>query len=196
MMKPIFICAIVFSLSTLFGHAALKVGSEIPDTLLKTSEGVDVTLHEVVNEKPTVLIFYRGSWCPYCMKHLKDLQDNYAAFLKKGFKIIAVSPDSPEKVLKMQERFEFPFLTLSDSPMDMSEDFGLAFEVDPDTRELYKRYGIDLEDASGQNHYLLPQPSVYIIDATMEIVFIHTNPDYKERMESDEILTAIFEHAE
>ena len=50
----------------------IAVGAAAPDAALRDLDGNDVTLHAIVAEKPTVLIFYRGSWCPYCNLHLSD----------------------------------------------------------------------------------------------------------------------------
>ncbi len=38
------------------------VGTEIPDALIQDLDGNEVSLHEAVGGKPTVLIFYRGGW--------------------------------------------------------------------------------------------------------------------------------------
>jgi peroxiredoxin len=48
-----------------------------PDASLRDLDGNDATLHAIVAEKPTVLIFYRGSWCLYCDLHLSvDLESS------------------------------------------------------------------------------------------------------------------------
>ena len=47
----------------------IAVGAAAPDAALRDLNGNDVTLHAIVAERPTVLIFYRGSWCPYCNLH-------------------------------------------------------------------------------------------------------------------------------
>jgi len=47
----------------------IEVGTTAPDAGLRDLDGNDVTLREIVAGKPTVLIFYRGSWCPYCNLH-------------------------------------------------------------------------------------------------------------------------------
>src|SRR5271166_7029337 len=51
----------------------IEVGVAAPDAGLRDLDGNDATLHAIVAGKPTVLIFYRGSWCPYCNLHLSDL---------------------------------------------------------------------------------------------------------------------------
>jgi peroxiredoxin len=40
----------------------LLVGMQVPEVTLKSPEGTDVAFKEVLTGKPTVLIFYRGSW--------------------------------------------------------------------------------------------------------------------------------------
>ena len=47
----------------------IAVGAAAPDAALRDLDGNDVTLHAIVAERPTVLIFCRGSWCPYCNLH-------------------------------------------------------------------------------------------------------------------------------
>ncbi len=37
-------------------------GMKIPDETVKTVDGSEVSLNDVVAKKPTVLIFYRGGW--------------------------------------------------------------------------------------------------------------------------------------
>ena len=53
--------------------APLAVGSTAPAAIVKTAEGTAVDLGELVRTKPTILIFYRGGWCPYCNTHLAEL---------------------------------------------------------------------------------------------------------------------------
>lgn len=42
----------------------LLIGETIPDVRLQTVEGSSVSLMAEVAKKPTVLVFYRGGWCP------------------------------------------------------------------------------------------------------------------------------------
>ena len=79
---------------------------------------------------------------------------------------------------------------LSDSKMEASQGFGLAFKVDDKTHEIYKGYGIDLEAASGEKHHLLPVPSVFLVGTDGIIDFSYVNPDYKVRIEPEILLAA------
>jgi len=53
----------------------LLVGSAVPSLTLHTVENEPYDLIAAIAKKPTVLIFYRGSWCPYCNLHLNELKD-------------------------------------------------------------------------------------------------------------------------
>jgi cytochrome oxidase Cu insertion factor (SCO1/SenC/PrrC family) len=51
----------------------LLIGETLPNATLINSAGVDVQFIDLIKEKPTVLVFYRGGWCPYCNVQLSGL---------------------------------------------------------------------------------------------------------------------------
>ena len=53
----------------------LLIGSSIPDSILLTVDGEEFDLNAEIAGKPTVLIFYRGGWCPYCSTQLGELNE-------------------------------------------------------------------------------------------------------------------------
>jgi len=166
----------------------LSVGNSIPDASLSLPDGTRVKLKEIVAESPALIIFYRGGWCPYCTGHLGELAEIEADLKVLGFQTLAISPDKPEILAVGAEHYDFPYTLLSDSAMDAAKGFGLAFQVDADTVSLYKNeYSIDLEEHSGQTHHLLPVPAAYLVSGSGEIKFAHTDPDYKSRVDLDEL---------
>ena len=80
----------------------LLIGEKIPNQSLKSADNNDVNLSDLFANKKTILVFYRGGWCPYCNVHLAALGESEKELLELGYQIIAVSPDSPLK-LKMTE---------------------------------------------------------------------------------------------
>ncbi len=109
--------------------------------------------------------------------------------------MLAVSADRPAKLHETQEKFAFHYRLLSDSKMQAASAFGIAFTVDDATLEMYKGYGLDLEDASGESHHVLPVPSVFIAGTDGIIRFAYSNPDYKERLAPDDVIKAAVEAA-
>ena len=82
------------------------------------------------------------------------------------------------------------YLLLSDSKMQAAISMGLAFKLDDETVTVLKGYGIDLEDAMGEKHHLLPVPAVFLLDKQGTIQFEYVNPDYKVRVSPEVILAA------
>jgi peroxiredoxin len=164
----------------------LKVGDTIPDVSVRNEADQPVALRQLVSARPTVLIFYRGGWCPYCTRHLKALAGIEADLKKAGAQL-----DKPEKLKATPDRESLGYQLLSDRDATAARAFGLAFKVDDATIEKYKGYGIDLDAASGRDHHLLPHPAVYVVDPTGKVQFAHFNPDYKARLSPQEILKAV-----
>lgn len=184
------IMALPLSLMAQPNSTPLKAGDSIPDVSLKTDTGETVSLRKLVSEKPTVLIFYRGGWCPYCTRHLQALAGIEKDLLAAGYQLVAISADQPSKLREKPDFQKLNYALLSDSTMDATKGFGIAFEVDAATREKYKTFGIDLEAASGQTHHMLPHPAVFIVDTKGVIRFAYVNEDYKVRLEPEKILEA------
>lgn len=169
----------------------LAVGAAAPqDAALHTVDGKATTVGKALAGQPTVVIFYRGGWCPFCTRQLAGLREIVPGLTEAGWKIIAIAPDAPE-TLRAAAADEDGLRRFSDAEGHAMRAFGVAFHVDDATQEKLQGYGIDLAKASGQNHRLLPVPSVFAIDGTGVIRFAHVNPDYKARMDAQELLSTV-----
>lgn len=177
----------------------LLLGSQAPDIALKTLDGKDTSLWKQMGEKPAILVFYRGGWCPYCNTQLSDLRLILKDVEALGYQVIAISPDRPEELAKTMTKDKLDYTLLSDSKAAALKAFGIAFRVDDETIKKYEGYGIDLEKASGETHHALPVPSVFIVDRAHTLQFSFTHPDYKVRVPGTVILAAakaISEHSQ
>ena len=70
----------------------ILLGSPMPDAAMQTIDGKPTRLKDQVNGKPTVLVFYRGGWCPYCNTQLSELRK-----IRKPLEEIAVWLEGAEK---------------------------------------------------------------------------------------------------
>lgn len=169
----------------------LKKGDVIPDVTVQTLDGNTLHLKKLVAEKPTVLIFYRGGWCPFCNKHLSALVDIQDDLQAAGMQMLAISIDQPSKLKETPGYDQLGYTLLSDSDAKAAEAFGLVFTVPDDLVAKYKdEYHIDLEAASGRTHHKLPHPAVYVVSEEGTIQFDYVNQDYKVRLEPQKILEA------
>jgi peroxiredoxin len=158
------------------------VGSPAPDAPLRTLDDQATTLHAQLAGKPTVLVFYRGGWCPYCNLQLSELRHLVPELARSGFQMIALSPDRPLELAKTLDQHKLEYTLLSDSSASAMLRYGIAFRVDDATATKYADYGIDLAAASGESHRALPVASVFVIDTAGVIAFSYVNPDYRTRV--------------
>jgi peroxiredoxin len=168
----------------------LMIGQPIPEVPLTTVDGEKFNLPAAAKEQPLVLIFYRGGWCPYCNAHLGQLQEIDPQLRELGYRIIAISPDRSEKMAESLDKVKMSYTLLSDSSMKAAKAFGIAFEVGAPMLKKLDSYNIDIEDASGEKHHLLPVPAVFIVGTDGLIDFSYANPDYKTRLAPEVLLAA------
>lgn len=168
----------------------IKVGEQVPEVFVKSPDGDQVNLKEYISGRNTVLIFYRGGWCPFCNLQLSNLNKIDNELVEIGYKLVAISIDKPEKLKESLENHNLNYTLLSDSKADASIAFGLAFKVEDKYNKMLKSHNMDIEEASGENHHILPVPAVYLVDSNGVIQFDYVNPNYKARIDEQLLLKA------
>ncbi len=172
----------------------LLPGMSIPDITLHNVKGEKVNITADTLNKPSFMTFYRGGWCPYCNNQLAGMRKAEKDLIDLGFDVYFISPDKPENMittLKDQELKEnINYTLLSDASMQVSQDFGIAFKVDDETVEKYKKWTLDLEKASGYDHHYLPAPTIYVVGQYGVIQFQYTNPNYSVRLDPEVLVAA------
>jgi len=168
----------------------LLAGMKAPDFTVRDVRNQAFQYQSDAQSKPVVLTFFRGGWCPYCNLHLSEMRLAEEQLKEMGFDIWFISIDKPELLFESLDDPEIGYTIYSDSSLEATRAFGLAFRVDDALNERYLGYGIDLEGASGENHHVLPAPATYIIGTDGIINFAYINPDYKVRLHPDVLLAA------
>lgn len=155
----------------------LLIGESIPMVSLKDVNGKSFDLNLAIASKPSILIFYRGGWCPYCTKQLSGLQELLPELETMGYQMIAISTDSPDELSKSQAKAHLGYTLLSDADLNVSKKFGLAFQAPKGYSEMLVKTtgGLDQD-------LLLPVPSVFILDKVGKIRYEYVNPDFKQRL--------------
>lgn len=174
----------------------LEAGKRAPAFTVRTATGEPFRFDPKALQKPAVVIFYRGGWCPYCNTHLGQLRTAEPQLMEMGYDVLFMSADRPELLRPSLKEKDINYTLLSDANMNAARAFGVAFRVDDATVKQYKKYNIDLEATSGATHHELPVPAVFIIDRSGTIRFAHWNPDYKVRLSGEEIVAAAREAIE
>ena len=167
-------------------------GAKVPSVSVNNLSGEAVALDELVSAKPTVLIFYRGGWCPYCTKHLAAVQKAQDKITDLGLQVVGISPDRPAKNKEAGMKHDIGYTLLSDSSAEAMKAFGVAFKVPDSLVSKYKNeYGIDIHGDSGETHNILPVPALYLVGTDGTIRFAHFDANYRERLGTGQILTKL-----
>ena len=167
--------------------APLLIGEKIPDIILKSAENTDVQLSDLLKKKKSVLVFYRGGWCPYCNLHLQALAEAEKQILDQAFQIIAISPDAPANLKITEEKDKVKYTLLSDSKGELIKAVGIAYEAPENYKSVINVH------SNGVNTNFLPVPSVFVINMENEILFEYISPDFKHRI-SAELLVSILKN--
>ncbi len=166
----------------------LPVGAAMPEARVKNAKGEELSLKQTTSGKPTILIFYRGGWCPFCTRHMAELAKSQEALTAMGYQILAIGADASGELPATVEKHHLGYTLLSDVDMHAADAFGLAFYLDEATAKRYEgRFKLS---AKHEGRYWLPVPAVYIADRNGKIVFAHTNPDYRQRLPVEDLLAA------
>jgi len=163
----------------------LLIGETLPKASFQNAEGAFINLSTILEEKPTVLVFYRGGWCPYCNLQLSGLVEIEEDVLALGYQIVAISPDDFNNLQTTVEKDNIKYKLFSDPNGRFIQEIGVAFS----TPIMLKGY-IATKGQKGETSAVMPVPTVMIVNKEGVIQFEYINPNYKERI-SGEMLLAV-----
>lgn len=168
--------------------SALKVGDKMPDFSLKDSMGKNVSSSELLKDGNLVLVFYRGSWCPFCNTYLRSLQKRLTDINAAGGKLVAISVEDPDASMAVAKKNEVQFTVLSDPDLALARKFGIVYQLPADTAAMYKSRGLDLTEHNKMDKPELPLAVTYVVKKDGEITYAFLETDYKKRAEPDVII--------
>lgn len=168
------------------------IGSRAPAFEAVSADGSIFKFDPENRNRPALIIFYRGGWCPYCNLHWAELRKIEDQLLAMDIDLIFISADQPSVLAEALEEDEKPkYHLLSDNHLVVASKFGIAYHVDDKYVKRSLGFGHDIEAASGLDHHNLPTPAVFIVNAGGVIKFKFITPDYKVRLHNDVLLAAI-----
>jgi peroxiredoxin len=134
----------------------LETGKLAPDFSLQSLNGDWVKLSQLRGDK-ILMIFYRGHWCPFCVGHLQDIQIMLPELEKRGYQVLAVSPDDATGIQKMADRMDRPYQFLSDVDLAVTDLYGIRKDEE------------------------LPHPAMILLDDQGIVQWFYIGEDYKTR---------------
>ena len=103
--------------------AKLQPGDKAPAFKGINQDGREISLKDFSGKK-LILYFYPKDNTPGCTAEACNLNENYDAWLEKGFEVVGVSPDSPESHQKFREKHGLKFDLIADTDKEILKAYG------------------------------------------------------------------------
>ena len=158
--------------------APVSVGEQAPDFTLEDIQGTQVTLSATHGKMPTVLVFYRGYWCPFCARQLSELRSLLKA--DEQVRMLAVSVDDREKTKQLIDKIA----------ADGNGPVNYTMLSDPG-HKVIDAYGLHDPAYDGTKFDGIPHPTVYVIDKNGRVAWAKVETDYKVRPSNADIRAAL-----
>ena len=101
----------------------LEKGNAAPDFTLTADDGREVSLSDFRGKK-VIVYFYPKADTPGCTKQACALRDAYPDIDGQGAVVIGISPDLPKALVKFREKYNLPFILLSDPEHEVAGAYG------------------------------------------------------------------------
>lgn len=170
------------------GDQAPQIGEVMPRFILPDDQGRLVSLDQLLEKAPVVIAFHRGHWCPYCRLTAAGLAEIQNDILPAQIVAVSAEMQAYTRMLKAESGAQFPFLTDIGNGYALS--LNLAVWVDDAMAALIAGADKDIPKYQGQEGWILPIPSVFVIGRDGIVKSRHVDPDYRRRLELDDLRAA------
>jgi len=102
----------------------LAVGASFPDVEFRDLDGGTVRSVDWRGHN-TIVLFYRGNWCPLCAVQVKELAADYRRIEAAGARVVLVSPQSADHSRDLAAKFEAPMTFLVDEGNSAARQLGI-----------------------------------------------------------------------
>jgi peroxiredoxin len=170
----------------------IEARAKLSDVELLDPHGATTSLYAALGDRLSVLVFYRGAWCPYCNIALNTYQGELVPELAgRDVGLVAISPQTPDGSLSVQEKHELTFTVLSDPGNQIANAVGILTVPSDEALAAQLQLGLDLTAVNADGTTGLPMPTTLIVDADHVVRWVDVHPDYTTRSEPAEILAAV-----
>lgn len=160
----------------------IRVGASLPNFTVTNASGSVVTSAQLT-DKPAILMFYRGNWCPLCMAQVKELVSRYKDLSALGVRVALISPQPHSNTEALAKKFDVPFDFLTDKgnaaarALGIEQNHGLPLGM--------QMFGYDNETVL---------PTVIITDKNGKVIWNYETDNYRIRPEPDVYLEILRKH--
>lgn len=102
----------------------LNIGDRAPNFTLKDKSGNEISLSDFIGKR-VVLYFYPKDNTPGCTRQACAFAGAYEEFKNRGVEVIGISRDSIASHVKFAEKYNLPFVLLSDPELEAIQAYGV-----------------------------------------------------------------------
>jgi peroxiredoxin len=157
-------------------RTVLQVGEALPNAHLKDVEGNTVQLSSFSNT-PSIFLFYRGNWCPFCMAQIRELAADYQKIKEAGANLIFISPQNQKHTKNLAKQFNIPAIFLIDEGLKAARKLGIF-------NKNGTPMGFQVLNYSSDNVY----PTLIVTDKNGIVQFADLTDNYRIRPEPNTYL--------
>jgi peroxiredoxin len=122
---------------------------------------------------------------------LEALQESITKIKSLGATLLMISPQIEEHNRSLIQDKNLSFELVSDPGNRVAKKFGLVYQVPEDLKQLYLKFGINLESSNNDDSWTLPIPARYIVDRDAVIRYAEADPDYTVRPDPQHTIEAL-----
>ncbi|MBU2869503.1 peroxiredoxin family protein [Colwellia sp. E2M01] len=149
-----------------------KVGVMAPEISVLNLENQSTDIKKLSADKGLIILFFRSAdWCPYCKKHLIELNQQAKQFTDLGYGLAAISYDNADILQTFTKEQTISYPLLSDQKAQTMQAYNI----------LNKDY------AMGDDNYGIPYPGVVVINNEGKIVHKYFFEGYKDRVKFSDL---------
>ncbi len=177
--KSIFVTAVVaillsltfFSIPSFAKSVSIDVGPTVgdkaPSLMVIDEYKTTVSFDDLTAERGLIILFFRSAdWCPFCKKHLLELQDVADKFKALGYGVAGISYDDTEVLKSFTQKHSLTYPLLSDQ-----------------SAATVKAYAVLNKDYKmGDDNYGIPYPGVVIINPAGKVDHKYFFKGYRKRV--------------
>lgn len=122
---------------------------------------------------------------------LEALKKSNDDFENLGAQLVLISPQLEEHNLAIATDKKLCVPILSDPGNEVAARYGIRFSLPDDLKQIYQKFGINLDQYNGEDSWTLPMPARMIIDPSGVVRHTAINADYTVRPDPEETLAAL-----
>lgn len=148
------------------------IGKEAPQITVLDESNNMVDIKALSKNKGVILLFFRSAdWCPFCKRHLIELNVQAEKFTKLGYGLAGISYDSREILNAFTQAQNISYPLLSDQEVATMKAYNI----------------VNTQYKPSDDNYGIPYPGVVVIDNQGKVIHKYFYEGYRDRVKFNEL---------